>query len=295
MQLPVPAGKVSPPVRIPGGPSGPAPRTVFLHGVLASTSIWTPVASGFDAEPSLVLPLPGHFPWILDDRETASVLRDFAFLDGYRRVIEDTATQPVQIVGHSTGALVALKLATLYPEIVSRIVLVGSFPCGETAIRRSSMAPAVLLPFLGSPLFHTLYRIWLHSPDTFTRGLATAMAPGVRELSPQALRSEKMMLSDLRRSIPEALRQVVDWLRSASLADCLGAIDVPVTVVVSQSDPVADPAGQLDLARKLPNSNAVVCNAGHLPMLETPQLLRRILFSAGAGLEPGRASAVLSA
>lgn len=177
MPLPLPANNKSVPMRMFGYPDGPRPRTVFLHGVLGSTAMWKAVASAEPTRKSVALPLPGHFPWSLNGEETASALEQFAFLDAYRQAIRSVTRERVQLVAHSTGAPVALKFAALYPEMISRLVLAGSFPCGRSAARHNSMALGVLLPLIGSPLFLALYRSWLYSPKTFSLGMATAKTP----------------------------------------------------------------------------------------------------------------------
>lgn len=293
MTLPFPTDDKSVPMRLFGYPEGPEPRTVFLHGVLGSTAMWKAVATAEPVHRSVALPLPGHYPWTLDGSETASVLDGFAFLEAYRKAIGSVTTRPVQLVAHSTGALVALKFAALYPEMVSRLVLAGSFPCGQAAVRRSAMAMGVLLPLLGSQLFHALYRYWLYSPKTFAHGLATAKMPESPYAASTPARCEHEMLCDLRRSDPEALRQVIGWLGRTSLLDDLDRIEVPVTVLVSQDDPVVDAAAQLELAAALPVANAALLRCGHLPMLESPDLMHRLVFAeAGTPSAPAAGAEV---
>lgn len=278
MQLPTPIDEPCAPFRMLGYPTGPAPRTAFLHGVLCSNALWRPLARQALHERSVALPLPGHFPWALDGPRTAGVLSGSAFLEAYRRIILDLCDGPVRIVAHSTGALVAMKFAARFPELVSRLILVGAFPCGRDEVRRSASAMSVLLPTIGSPIFRGLYRSWLHSPLTFSLGLTTTnrrgrAADGLRE-------SDTAMLADLRRSDPAALREVVRWIARTSLIDELENIEVPVTVLVSQDDNVVDAKRQLELAARIPNATATLCHCGHLPMLEAPDLLRRVVFGS---------------
>jgi len=280
VQLPLPIDEKIVPIRMFGYPDGPPLRTVFLHGVLGSTAMWKAVATVEPADRSVALPLPGHYPWTLDGAETAAALERFAFLDDYRRAIRSITTERVQIVAHSTGALVALKFAAIYPEMVSRLVLAGSFPCGRAAVGRSTMAASVMLPLIGSPLFLALYRSWLHSPGTFALGLASAKSLSPHDTDDRtSLRCEREMLRDLRRSDPEALRQVVRWLGRTSLLDDLREIRVPATILVSQEDRVVDARMQIQLAASLPVANAALLRCGHLPMLESPDLLRSIVFA----------------
>lgn len=286
MHLPVSSGDFHCPVRQFGLPGAPEADTVFLHGVLCSTTLWKRVAALDPYRRSLALPLPGHFPWTLDGAETARALDDFAFLDAYRDAIERMAAGPVQLVAHSTGSLVALKFAARHPDLVKRLVLTGAFACGRTAVGKSSMGLAVLLPVIGPALFGGLWQSWLRSPRTFALGVNTAVS---RLADPGTTACENGMMHDLRRSDPQALRQVVQWLGRTSVADDLKNIRVPVTVLVSQQDPVVDTTAQMELARQLPNAGAVICNAGHLPMIEQPELMHRVIFadeaatSAGAG------------
>lgn len=283
MPLPVPHEDNDVPVRSFGYPSGPQPDTVFLHGVLCSTAMWKRVAMADPANRSIALPLPGHFPWRLDEASALHMLTDCRFLEAYRHAILKMTDRPVQIVAHSTGALIALKFAATYPEMVKRLVLTGAFACGRTAVGRSSMAMGVLLPLIGSSLFTGLYASWLHSPRTFALGLSTAKAPVARIAGAKppvrALDAvEKDMLRDLRRSDPKALRQVVQWLSRMTVNEDIRSIETPVTVAVTQEDNTVAPLTQLDLLNRLPNANAVICRSGHLPMLEVPEMMRRLVF-----------------
>ncbi|MFT7602378.1 MAG: pimeloyl-ACP methyl ester carboxylesterase, partial [Acidimicrobiales bacterium] len=45
----------------------------------------------------------------------------------YRTVVENWGVGPVDVVGHSLGAMVAAELAALCPELVRRLVLVDPF------------------------------------------------------------------------------------------------------------------------------------------------------------------------
>ena len=266
------------PVRRFGLPTGPEPDTVFLHGVLCSTAMWKRVAIAEPERRSIALPLPGHYPWRMTPGETARALDEFAFLEAYRDAILKSAQTPVQIVAHSTGALVALKFAATFPDMVKRLVLAGAFANGRSAVGQSSMALVVLLPMIGSSLFDGLWRYWLYSPDTFLRGLSTAKAASAKAAGKGHTGREADMLRDLRRSHPESLRRVVDWLSRTSVEDDLSAVEAPVTVLVSQHDPIVGAQSQLKLATSLPNATAVVCRSGHLPMLEQPDLVRRVVF-----------------
>ena len=272
--LPVPASSATVPVtRI--GPGHGEPDTVFLHGLFSSNAMWRAMSRLQDPINAIALPLPGHFPWNTTPGETAALLNDFAFLEAWREGIRALTDRKVTLVAHSTGAFAALKMAALWPDLVERIVLLGGFSCGVTAAARSGAASYVTLPLAGSMVFRMLYELWLYSPSLYDRGLATAKAAGLGKRP--HLPTERAMLADLRRCNPESLRAVVRWLRTTSIARDIAGITVPATVVVGMADPVVAAREQIELARALPRGTAIICNVGHLPMFEAPELVRRLV------------------
>jgi len=272
--LPVPASPATVPVtRI--GPGHGQPDTVFLHGLFSSNAMWRAMSQLQDPLCAIGLPLPGHFPWNTTPEVTAALLDDFAFLGAWRDSIRALTDRKVTLVAHSTGAFAALKMAALWPDLVERIVLFGAFSCGKTAAARSMSASIVTLPLAGSMVFRMLYDLWLYSPPLYDRGLATAKAAGLGKRP--RLPTERAMHADLRRCDPESLRAVVRWLRATSIVEDIAGISVPATVVVGMTDPVVGAREQIELARALPHGTAVICDAGHLPMFEAPDLVRRLV------------------
>lgn len=268
-------------------------RTVFIHGVLASTSMWKSVVAGDLADEAAALPLPGHFPWAIDAEAAGRAFDDLRFLEAYRDWLADAAAGPVHIVAHSAGSVAALKFAALHPDRVGHLTLLGTFGDGPSAVAASLMARTVTLPLVGRPLFERLHRLWLQSADWYNAGLATAKppppGPSDQPVRPPS-RAERAMLADLRRSDPEALRRAVLWLQQTSVREELAGITTPATVLVCQDDPVVSLDKQMDIVRSLPNATAVVSHVGHLPMFEAPDVLRRIIegqneamFGAAAG------------
>ncbi|MCI5074582.1 alpha/beta hydrolase [Oricola sp.] len=268
------AGSTVPDLRI-----GPAtmrqPDTVFLHGVLSSPNMWKGLSRPDDPLNAVALPLPGHFPWALPPQDVANLLTDFKFLHAYRNRIRELTDRRVRLVAHSTGALAALKMAALWPDLIDRVVLFGALGCGRKAATRSMMANAVTMPWIGRSLFRLLYDLWLHSPNLYAMGVATAKARQDRR-EPLPIH-EQTILRDLRRSDPESLRAVVRWLQTTSVTDDLPGIEVAVTVVIGARDPVVEADEQLRLARAIPSATAVICDAGHLPMFEAPRIVRNML------------------
>jgi pimeloyl-ACP methyl ester carboxylesterase len=109
---------------------GRPPREVVLlvHGLAGSSRTWDSVMPLLAADHDVIAPdLLGH-------GESAKPLGDYspgAFANGLRDLLAVLDVPSVTIVGHSFGGGVAMQLAYQHPELVDRLVLVGSGGLGR--------------------------------------------------------------------------------------------------------------------------------------------------------------------
>lgn len=106
-------------------PSDAAPTVLLIHGVTASHLSWPFVAERLPDARVIAPDLRG--------RGRSNALVGEAGLDAHARdlvaVLDALGVERAVVVGHSMGAFVALVLGDLYPERVSRVVLVdGGLP-----------------------------------------------------------------------------------------------------------------------------------------------------------------------
>jgi len=98
--------------------SGPR-RALFLHCSLASHRAWTPVIERLSQEvTAIAFDLPGH------GRSGDWSERDGDIHALSTRIAESFCDGPTDLIGHSFGATVALRLAVERPDLVRRMVLV---------------------------------------------------------------------------------------------------------------------------------------------------------------------------
>ncbi len=107
------------------GPSDAAPAVLLIHGVTASHLSWPYVAERLPNARVIAPDLRG--------RGRSNGLEGRAGLETHARdlvaVLDALGVERAVVVGHSMGAFVALVLGDLYPERVSRVVLVdGGLP-----------------------------------------------------------------------------------------------------------------------------------------------------------------------
>jgi pimeloyl-ACP methyl ester carboxylesterase len=201
------------------------PVLVCLHGLSGSSRWWSPLRRELErAGPVVLLDAPRAIrPVELTDWLIASLERMGA---------------PVDLAGHSLGALVAARTAAIRPDLVRRLVLIAPPGLGG---RRSPLGYAV-------PLAHTL---------------ATSQLALLRRLTADALRAGPANL--LRGGVHAA---------AADVSLELGAIDAPTLLVWGARDRVVPISlaplwhGQLSRSRLL-----VLPDAGHVPMYDAPREL----------------------
>lgn len=103
-------------------------QAVFIHGNLASVEWWHPTAELLQNDQSVGKVLMadwrgyGHSKGINNKEEIDFQL----FADDYIRLIEDQQMTNVDIVGHSTGGLIALLAVLKRPELFRSCVLLDS-------------------------------------------------------------------------------------------------------------------------------------------------------------------------
>ena len=279
-------------VRAAGDPA--APMLLFLHGFSLDMTTWHEQWVDLSADHRCVLmdhrghgssehPADGDLSLRSMGRDVAAVLE--AVAPG-RRVV---------IVGHSMGAIAALALAEVRPDLMSTsvagLVLVGT---SASELVRGAMGSITELvrPRLGS-LLSAARRV-----DRLRKAVLA---------SPTDLRGTVVRLTQFG---PDAPRQVVDhvvqlagrassevWidglaeLFETDLRHVLSRVTMPALVIVGEHDRVTPPATGVQLAATLPAGRFLLLEgAGHIAMMERPvELDREIRAFARSVLSEGHA------
>lgn len=233
------------------GPKG-KDSTVFLHGLVSGN-----LATWYS---SFALPLAEDRHAILYDLRghgDSSVPINGFDLNSHARdlkAIIDHKTDPnlpVDLVGHSMGALIALRFALTWPERLKRLVLVDA-PMPACAWVAPSLQAA-------------------KSPDHLTDWLETDPM-----LSGQTLGRRKARLKQRLESLLFNTSLVSDVLAMKGETDeSLEACHVPTLLVYGRHSPCLE-AG-LHLAEKLPDCRFKMLDCGHYIPLEEPKGLLGVL------------------
>jgi 3-oxoadipate enol-lactonase len=173
---------------------------------------------------------------------------------------------PAAVVGCSFGGRIALELTTARPDLVERLVLIGAglgawewsesaqagFAEEEEAIKRGELATAAAQQA----------RMWL----------AADAEPEVRELT------EAMTLRSYELQLPVEGQVKAVW-PDVPAEKRLAEISVPTLVVVGTEDLDDIAAMAAKLVAEIPGARLeTIEGAGHLPSLERPDELNRLLL-----------------
>jgi len=112
---------------------------VLIHGVGMRSAAWGPQMEKFAADYQVIaLDLPGHGG--SSPLPIGSQLPDY--VAWCRSVIETLDLGPVNLVGHSMGALIAGGLSATHPELVQRVALLNGVFLRDKAARSAVLSRA---------------------------------------------------------------------------------------------------------------------------------------------------------
>ena len=247
--------------------TGRGPVLVLLHGFAGASRTWAPVEAALASGRRLVaIDLLGHGGSDAPAPQRHSVERQ---ADDLAWLIAASCDGPVDVLGYSFGARVALWLAATSPATVRRLVLESpSAGIADAAARAARVAAderwAGLLEAGDMAVFH---EAWERQPVFASR---SALDPERREV----LRMEHLDADP--RGLAASLRGAGQGVM-APLHDRLAAIEAPSLVVAGGLDALGCERA-IEVQRLLPASRLeILPDAGHAPHLERPEAFARLV------------------
>ncbi len=227
---------------------------VLLHGWGLSSSVWAPLQAALD--PSLevrTIDLPGH--------GKATSAGDS--LESWSDAVLAQLPRNGMLVGWSLGAQLALHLACLHPDRVSRLVLIGATPrFVQTDTWQAAMPADTLADFRRS--------FDIDPAATQRRFIALqGLGDARRRDVVNALGSAATPPDDAHKT---ALAEGLGLLANIDLRKVVPEIRQPVRLLHGAGDTLMPTAAAEWLADTLPDGRlSVFTDAGHAPFLSRPQ------------------------
>ncbi|WP_438432123.1 alpha/beta fold hydrolase [Gorillibacterium sp. sgz500922] len=173
-------------------------------------------------------------------------------------------TQPVTLLGHSFGAIVALQYALDHPDKVDKLILVS------TPFIKSTMQPGMLLQ-----LYRTLPP--MGSPKAVNQWYSKRMAEYYKSTLYKPADDEKL---DIGPASYAPMMSVFKTMKSFSLKDRLPGFDKTTLIIYGAAEKeVISTKDQLTLHQDLPNSTLVKFDhSGHWSFLEEPENFQKTVL-----------------
>lgn len=176
-----------------------------------------------------------------------------------KAVIDSVASGPVVLLGGSFGGPVAAALAARHPELVSQLVLYGSFACG------AQVAP----PDVGRAIVELLRAHW----GLGARLLTSFVLPNVAEDAAQ--RYTRALLAA---TSGDTAARLLSLMYEMDVRELLPRIAAPTLVIHRQRDRSIPLEAGRDLAARIPGALMVTLEGQvHLPWFEDRGVLEAIL------------------
>ncbi len=206
------------------------PCVVFMHGAQLDHSVWALQSRWFARHGCavLALDLPGH------GRSDGPALDSIeAMAAAIAPALAAATSQPLLLVGHSMGSLIALEAARRLPQQTAGVALLGTaFPMkvADTLLAATREAPAEAIEAIN---------LWSHSPSiaAFNRRLS---APGPGFSIPGQAR--RLMQHIARRNGTQVLpTDFAACNRYAGGLDAAALLNCPALFVLGEADQMTPP------------------------------------------------------
>lgn len=242
---------------------------VFLHGLYGSRSMWLAMVEHLaELGRCVTLDLPGHYPAQAPPHYRSLSQEELIDLEvqAIRHICGD---QPVTLIGHSTGGLVALAVAARLPQ-VRRVISVNGVVWGPL-----TGVLGLCQWLLRHRLFvicWVLWRISQLSPRQMLRGARFYVADfRTFTRSATALRVCNDWYRDYRQQSPANWAILLRMLENCDIRPLIRGLALPVLAITGVHDPVVPPEQSHWIDNHLPHATLrVFQNAGHAPQIEKP-------------------------
>ncbi|HSK15970.1 MAG TPA: alpha/beta hydrolase [Gaiellaceae bacterium] len=199
----------------------------------------------------------------------------FSFVDDVRALLDRLEIERAALVGNSFGGKIALDVALTEPKRTSALVLVAAALAGREGsselARLDETEDELLDAGRIDEAVELSLRAWLDGP----RRDAVPVPPGVRErLAGMQRRAYEVAVAAYER---EPAPGPVRWA-SPPAAGRLGEVAVPTLVVVGRHDFADFREIGDELEAGIPSARKVVLDTAHLPGVERPEELNRLLL-----------------
>lgn len=238
---------------------------LLLNGIMMSQKSWEPFVQAFQAGGNQLLLVD-----LLDQGSSQAMEADYPLVlqaKMLKALLDELAIDQTAVFGTSYGGEVALNLAALYPQRVSRMVLANTVARTNAWLKEIGQA----------------WNLASHNPEAYyDTTIPVIYSPAFYDRRADWMARRKQVLIQGPFSDPDFMARMQRLTRSAEshdVTDMLGNITCPVLLVSSEMDHITPPEEQRYLHQHLPNAELVsLPQTGHAAFYERPDLFVSIMM-----------------
>jgi pimeloyl-ACP methyl ester carboxylesterase len=227
---------------------------VLIHGAAMDGTVWRYQADALsrDGFASIAVDLPGHGG---SEGEPSVTIKGYA---GWLLAYLSVLGEPVHLVGHSMGGLVALETAVARPDLVRSVTLLGvadRMPVNPDLLAGSAADDRAMFSTMGS---------WMHArrSDGTPKWKVEDTVAIIQRSGPGVAFAD--------------LTACNDYLGATGAA---AAVPVPMLLILGDQDVMTKPSAAEVIAQTAPNATVeIVEGAGHMVMVERPEFVNEVLL-----------------
>lgn len=236
---------------------------LFLHGWLGSWALWRPTVEALGQEfKTYSLDFWGFGESRgIGNKSDLSAFRVESFVEMVNQFMEKLGIPKAALIGHSMGGTVTLNTAIRYPDKVVKACCIGSPIDGDSL--------NLLLKLSGIPAF--AFIIWRSPPL-----LRLFLSVYSRFMAKDGNKMSQMITKDVSQVTMESFFQSIGTLRETNLTEELYRLTMPTLGIYGKRDIIVNPNQRHLLRTGVPHSQILYFHdAGHFPMLDTPERFQR--------------------
>lgn len=237
---------------------------ILIHGYPLDHTIWKPVVNQLKPFARLIVPdLRGYGASPDSDGEWS--IREMA--DDIHDMMHHLDVKRAVLVGHSMGGYIALAFAHAYPAHTAGLGLVATQAAADTPEKRQAR--------------------YIQIEEVKRRGVKHVVEHMAPKITPRPALAEALKLLMVKTRLSTVVNSLKAMAERPDATEWLNLMDIPAVVIAGKADTFIPLERAQTMAQILPRGWMVeIPDAGHMPMLETPELvadaLRQLIEACGS-------------
>lgn len=236
---------------------GKGPAVVLIHGFLEDSSMWDNFTEALSEKAKVIcvdLPGHGHSPLNVEDDMNA-------YAEAVFKVLDTEGIKDAAVVGHSMGGYVALAMAQLQKQRITKLVLLNSTFLADSPERKQKRQQAI--------------GVIEENPRLFVTTVVPSLFP-VEKRKPMAGVIQELISKASEMTAPAIITATLAMMHRPDSSEVFGQFAENGLIIIGKADHLVNPKVLISTSKGYGNQMELV-DAGHMMPFETIDKVRIFL------------------